>query len=228
MTEKSKKIVSLLGLAAFAGVMVAAFFLIGRPMVDFVKDPAAFQTWRAKQGVLAPLVYLLMVTLQVIVAIIPGEPFELCAGFAFGNVGGTLICLGGILLGSIAVFLPVRRWGPKLLEVFFTPAQIRSVNFLQSARKRNTLVFLLMMIPGTPKDLLTYFVGLTGIRLREWMVISVIARIPSVLSSVVGGNLIAEQQYLFAAIVLVVTALVSLIGLLIYNYVVKKKENEHP
>ncbi len=224
MTEKSKKIVSLLGLVAFAGVMVAAFFLIGRPMVDFVKDPEAFQAWRADRGVLAPLVYLLMVALQVIVAIIPGEPFELCAGFAFGSVWGTLVCIGGIVLGSIVIYLLVRQWGVKLVEVFFPKEKINSLGFLHSARKRNTLIFLLMMIPGTPKDLLTWFVGLTEMKLSEWMVIAAVARIPSVVSSVVGGSLIAEEQYLFATIVLIVTAAISLIGLIVYNTIAKKKD----
>ena len=224
MTIKQKRPISVLTLTLFVGVMAAAFFLIGGPMVDFVKDPEAFDTWRQDQGLLAPLVYLLMVALQVIVAIIPGEPFELCAGFAFGSVWGTLVRIGGIVLGSTVIYLLVRKWGVKLVEVFFSREKINSLRFLRSARKRNTLIFLLMMIPGTPKDLLTWFVGLTEMKLSEWMVIAAVARIPSVVSSVVGGSLIAEEQYLFATIVLIVTAAISLIGLIVYNTIAKKKD----
>ncbi len=224
MTEKHKKIISLLALMLFIGVMVAAFFLIGEPMVEFVKDPEAFERWRQERGLFAPIGFVLMIALQVIVALIPGEPFEICAGFAFGSIFGTLLCLGGILLGSIIIFALVRKLGTKMVEVFFPLEKINSMRFLRESRKRNTLIFLIMMIPGTPKDLLTYFVGLTDIRLGEWAVIAAVARIPSVITSAVGGSLIAEQRYIFAAIVFLITGGLSITGLIVYNHILKKNE----
>jgi len=224
MTDKHKKIVSILALILFAGVMVAAFFLIGKPMVEFVKDPEAFEAWRQKRGALAPIGFVMMIAVQVVVAIIPGEPFEICAGFAFGGIFGTLLCLAGILIGSIAIFALVRRFGTKLVEVFFPRERINSMRFLRSSRKRNTLIFLIMMIPGTPKDLLTYFVGLTDIKLKEWSVIATVARVPSVITSAIGGSLIAKQRYIFALIVFAVTGILSIVGLIVYNHILKKNE----
>lgn len=57
--------------------------------------------------------------LQVLVAIIPGEPLEIAGGYAFGAVWGTVLCLLGAFLGSAAVFAVVRKWGVPLVEVFF-------------------------------------------------------------------------------------------------------------
>lgn len=60
-----------------------------------------------------------------------------------------------------------------------------------------------MTIPGTPKDMLSYVAGLTPLTLKEWLTIVVIARIPSLLTSVSGGA--AGENYLLAGIMLALT-----------------------
>jgi uncharacterized membrane protein YdjX (TVP38/TMEM64 family) len=83
-----------------------------------------------------------------------------------------------------------------------------------------------MLIPGTPKDLLSYFVGLTEMKLSEWLIITTIARIPSVATSTIGGNALGEGNYITAITVFAITAVVSILGILIYNYITKKRENK--
>ena len=217
MTEKHKKILSIFSLVVFAVFMVVVFWFAGRPMIELVEDPDQYRAWIEGKGLWAQISFIAMVFFQVIFAIIPGEPLEICAGYAFGAVEGTLLCMIGIALGSAVVFLLVRTLGVKLVEVFFSVEKIRSMRFLRDSRKRNALVFLIMFIPGTPKDLLSYFVGLTKMRLSEWLIISSIARIPSIVTSTLGGNALAQQNYLFAVIVFAVTAVISIAGILIYN-----------
>lgn len=217
MTDKQKKILSIFSLIFFVVFMVVVFWFAGRPMIQFVEDPSQYRSWIDGKGFLAQLSFIAMVFFQVIFAIIPGEPLEICAGYAFGILEGTLLCIIGIALGSAAIFLLVRTLGVKLLEVFFSVEKIRSMRFLRDSRKRNTLTFTVMLIPGTPKDLISYFAGLTDMKFHEWMAISTIARIPSIVTSTVGGSALAEQNYLFAAIVFAVTAALSIIGILIYN-----------
>ena len=81
-------------------------------------------------------------------------------------------------------------------------------------------------IPGTPKDLLTYFVGLTEIKLGTFLAISMVARIPSVVTSTFGGHLLGEGKYITAVVVYAVTAFVSLLGLLGYNAWMKKRKTQ--
>ena len=90
--------------------------------------------------------------------------------------------------------------------------------------EKNTLIFLLFFIPGTPKDLLTYFVGLTDIRLQTFLILSMVARIPSVVSSTFGGHLLGEERYLGAVILYGITGLLSLLGMVGYQRYLKKKE----
>lgn len=226
MTDKHKKILSIVSLIFFVLFMVAVFLLVGMPMIRFVEDPAQYRTWIDGKGLLAQLSFIGMVFFQVIIAIIPGEPLEICAGYAFGMLEGTLLCIIGIALGSAAIFLLVRTLGVKLVEVFFSVDKIRSMRFLRDARKRNTLTFAVMLIPGTPKDLISYFIGLTDMKLHEWIVISTIARIPSIVTSTLGGNALAEQNYLFAVIVFVITAAISIVGILVYNKISRRREEK--
>ncbi len=226
MTEKHKKIIGVCAIIFFVTFMAAVFWFVGRPMIAFVEDPALFRSWVDGKGVWGQLAFVAMFFFQVLVAIIPGEPLEICAGYAFGAIEGTILSMLGIALGSAAVFALVRTLGVKLVEVFFSVEKIRSMRFLRESRKRNTLTFLLMFIPGTPKDLLSYFVGLTDMKLSEWLIITTIARIPSVVTSTVGGSALAEQNYLTAAIVFGITAVISIAGILIYNKISRRREEK--
>ena len=198
MTDKHKRIVSILVLIFFVVFMVVVFWFAGMPMIRFVEDPDQYRSWIEGKGILAQLSFVAMVFFQVIIAIIPGEPLEICAGYAFGTLEGTILCILGIALGSLVIFILVRTLGVKLVEVFFSVEKIRSMRFLRDNRKRNTLAFIIMIIPGTPKDLVSYFAGLTSMKLHEWLIISTIARIPSIVTSTLGGSALAEKDYTFA------------------------------
>ena len=89
------------------------------------------------------------------------------------------------------------------------------------------LFFLLFFIPGTPKDLFTYFAGLTDIKLSTFLAISLVARIPSVLSSTFGGHMLGEGKYTGAILLYGITGLVSVLGMLLYRQILRKKNEKH-
>lgn len=190
---------------------------------SFSRD--GFREYIQSFGSLGWLVLLGLQFLQVFIALIPGELLESAAGYAFGPWIGTAICYVGVGLASSLIFLLTRRYGVRLVEIFMKRERITELQFLSTARKRNTLLFILFFIPGTPKDLLTYFAGLTDIRLRTFLAITLVARIPSIVSSTFGGHLLGERQYLGAALLYGITGLVSGLGLLGYNAYLRKKKN---
>lgn len=160
--------------------------------------------------------------LQVFIALIPGEFVEVGLGLAFGAVEGTIICMVGVALGSLSVFLLVKKWGIRVVELFVDTEKINSLKFINSEKKLNYTVFILFLIPGTPKDLLCYIVPLTRMKTAEFMIISMIARIPSIISSTIGGNLFGEGKYSEGLILLLITGLISLAGLKIYDIIIRK------
>lgn len=227
MTEKQKllckRLIAAGSLLVFLGLSAALFILVGRPLLRHAAEPEQFRAWLDGYGAFSRLIFIGIVLLQVVVAVIPGEPFEIAAGYAFGTLEGTLLCLAGILLGSAIIFWLSRKCGALLLETFFSKEKIESMKFLKETQKLELLFFFVMFIPGTPKDLLTYFAPLTRIRFSSYMLIIAVARIPSIITSTIGGNALGQQRYLFAAIAFGVTLIISVLGLLIYRKIQKRR-----
>lgn len=225
MNDSQKKRVSIACIVAFILFTLAVFWFVGRPMLAFVSQPDRFRDWVDAHGIWGRLAFVGMVVLQIVVAIIPGEPLEIGAGYAFGILEGTCLCLLGAVIGGTLVVVLVRRYGVKLVEVFFSREKIQSLKFMQDHKRLDILTFFLFMIPGTPKDLLCYFVGLTNIKIKDWVLISLFARIPSIITSTIGGDALGMQQYQFAVIVFAATMVLSIGGILIYHNICKRQNN---
>jgi uncharacterized membrane protein YdjX (TVP38/TMEM64 family) len=224
LSEKQKKRLAVGGVVIFILLSLFLFWFVGRPMIRFARQPELFRQWVDARGVWGKIAYVGMVFLQVLVAIIPGEPLELCGGYAFGAFWGTVLCLLGAVLGSVAVFALVRRLGQPLVEVFFPKEKLESLRFLRSSPKRDALMWLIFTVPGTPKDLLCYFAGLTDLSWGKWLLIATVGRIPSIVTSTIGGDALGVKNYQFALIAFAVTLAISGVGLLIYRTVCRRHE----
>lgn len=220
--QRRRKTLAGISLAVVTLLLVLLTLFVSRWLRSFSQDD--FRDYVRSFGVLAPLVMLGLQILQVFIALIPGEIVESAAGYVLGPWLGTAVCYLGICLASALIFTLTRRYGVKLAEVFVSRERINELRFLNTEQKRNTLIFLLFFIPGTPKDLLTYFVGLTDIRLRTFLLLSMVARIPSVITSTFGGHLLGQERYIGAIVLYGITGFFSLLGMLGYNHYLKKKQ----
>lgn len=226
LTLKQKRIIGVLVIILFIAFCGVVSWFIGRPMIQFVSKPEDFRVWVDSHGFWGKLAFIGMVMFQVVIALVPGEPLEIGAGYAFGAIEGTILSVIGITLGSLIVFSLVRRFGIRLVEIFFSAEKIRSLKFLQKSKKRDIIIFLVFFLPGTPKDLLTYFAGLTDIKPAHFLWLASVARLPSVITSTVGGNALGTEKYVQAIIVFAVTLLISGIGWLIYKFISSHKKQK--
>lgn len=225
-TLKQKRIIAVVSAAVLVALMGLLTVFILRSFDQNINSPEKFKAYIEGFGVKGYLVALGIQILQVFVALIPGEVVEIGLGYAFGWFAGTLLCLLGVTVASAAVFLIVKKAGIKAVELFVDTEKINSLRFLNSEAKLKRTVFLLFFIPGTPKDLLTYFVGLTRMNLAQFMSISMVARLPSVLSSTLVGHFAGAEDYKVSIIIFAVTAIISLTGLFLYNKLLKQKHKE--
>ena len=217
LSERAKKIIAAASIAVFIALTLAITWFVGRPLIEYLREPEKFRAWVDSAGPMGRVYFLGIQVLQVVIAIIPGEPVEIGAGYAFGAVEGTLLCILGTVMGSMAVYFFVRRFGIKAVEIFFPLEKIEQLRFLNTVRKRDTLMFLLMFIPGTPKDLLGYVAPIVGITPGAWLFITSVARIPSIITSTVGGGALGGQNYVFAISAFAITLVISGCGILIYR-----------
>ena len=222
LTEKQKKMLSAAAIIIFILLFAALAWFVGRPMIRFARQPEQFRSWVDGHGAWGWAAYAAMVFLQVVVAIIPGEPLEIAGGYAFGAWWGTVLCLIGAVLGSAAVFALVRRWGRPLAEVVFPKEKLDKLQFLHSSPKRTALLWLIFTAPGTPKDLLCYFAGLTDMKWRTWLLIATVGRLPSIVTSTVGGGALGDRNYTTAAIAFGVALAAAGVGYLVYRAVCRR------
>ena len=143
MNDRQKKIVSMIGFAIFLIFSGLVAWYVGKPMVQFVSEPEKFREWVQGYGMWSWLLCIGMMVLQIVVAIIPGGALEIGAGYAFGPVEGSILCIVGSVIGCALVFEFVRVFGIKLIEAFFSLEKIRSLKFLHDERKRNMLIFII-------------------------------------------------------------------------------------
>lgn len=202
-------------------LLAVVVIFVGIPLLKFLKEPERFRAWVDEMGFWGKLAFIGMVIMKVVVAVIPGEPFELAAGYAFGVWEGLLLCLIGITIGSMIVFSLVRRYGVSIIRVFFSQERIDGMKLLHTSKKGNIILSIVYIVPGTPKDFLNYCAGLTTIKLPTWLLVCSIGRIPSVITSTISGDAFVQKRYLFGIMIYVGIFLVGLIGVLIYNKVRK-------
>lgn len=187
----------------------------------------AFKTWIDSLGFGGWLVTLGIQLLQIFVAFIPGEPVEILLGYVWGPWLGMLTCLIGIFIGTLTIFLLVRKLGMKFVKNVVGTDDLSKYKFLSDKNKVDITVFILFFIPGTPKDALTYIAPIAPISPIKYLLIATFARIPSIITSTLLGDSIAEGDWIFAVLVFAFTAVISLVGIILGNkFVEKKNENK--
>lgn len=213
------------------GVILIGLFGItlryGLPLAALARHPQAFRSWLNDQGIFSAFYMIGIICLQIINAFIPGEPFEIVAGYAFGFGQGTLLCLLGSCLASGIIMVLVKTWGTKIIYVFFSKDKLSELWFLIDQKRLNCLTFIAYLIPGSPKDILTYAIGLTNMKLTTFMLLPTTARIPSVITSTFSGNALGEENDMIALFSFVFTLLISIIGWIIYAKYTKRKKECH-
>lgn len=222
-TDKHKKIISIIGLVVFISIILILGFTVGAKIVTLAKTPEKFRLWVNSTGFFGKFIMIGISAFQIIVAVVPGEPIEIAAGYAFGWIEGAILCLIGSLLGQAIVFLFTKKFGMDFVQIFMKKEKLNKFEFLRNKDKLYSSIFFIFLIPGTPKDVISYVAGITPIKLIPFLLISTIARIPSVISSTIGGGFLGTKNYKMAIIVFAVTLVISLICFFIY----KKYEKRH-
>ena len=232
MKEKFKNKKTFLYLASiivFLTVLVIVCINITPIINSFTQETEreAFKEKLEGFGIGGILVMLSIQILQVIFAFIPGEPVEILMGVMYGTIGGLLVSLLGCAIGSILVFALVKKFGQPIFEFFFDKKQIDRFKFLKNSKKLELFTFILFFIPGTPKDVLTYFAPLTPIDPKIFILITLFARIPSIITSTYAGSTILDGNPFKTLLIFASTAIIGIAGILIGNKITEKQNKEN-
>lgn len=183
----------------------------------WLSNPDAVHAYVEQHAVLSRLAIIGVNTLQIVLAILPGEPIELASGYAFGFWEGTAACLVASAVGSSLVYWAVHRWGWKVMGLFFTREQFERFSWLKDTRKLELIMLVIFLIPGTPKDFLTYFAGLTRMRFGAVLAIATVGRIPSIVTSTVAASAFGAGEYGIMVVSMVIAVLLAGLGAIAYG-----------
>lgn len=220
-----KKSMPVIVFVAVMGILT----LILWPYVEGLATPEGreeFKVWIDGLGFGGWLVTLGIQLLQIFVALIPGEPVELMLGYVWGPWLGTLTCLIGIFIGTATIFLLVRKFGMKFVSRFVDPEELKRYKFLRDKNKVDITVFILFFIPGTPKDALTYIAPIAPIGAVKYLLIATFARIPSIITSTILGDSIADGRWVLALVVFAITAVISVLGIILGNRYIEHRKKK--
>lgn len=221
LSDEPKQRKKQLAVIAVAGVMIVAlvicYCLFGKKLLAFFEDTDKFKSWLDSFGTTGKIIFVSIRALQTVVKFIPAEPLEIGSGYAYGTFGGMFYCMLGTFLGSLVIIALTKIFGVKVVNVFVSQEQINSLRFLQNKNKLTATLFLIYLIPGTPKDIITYLMGITDYNMVKFMIVTSIARIPSIITSTICGSALEKKSYALSAAVFIGTAILGLIGIMVYN-----------
>lgn len=220
-----KKAYKYISIIIFFAAM-AILTLIAIPFIQSFREPEQFKAFIDKFGILGIFMMLFIQIAQIVVALIPGELIEFVAGSMYGWLGGLLLCLAGIAIGQTIIFKLVRTFGKEFVEAAAGSKAMNRIKFLKDERKLKRVIFLLFFVPGTPKDLLTYGVPFTSMNLKEFIILTLIARIPSVVSSTFAGDAFVENKFKTLLITYGIITVVSIIGIGFYKLYERHNERK--
>lgn len=209
--------------AVVLGTLALSIYML--PWIISLKDEAgrqAFKEYIENQGAAGVFILLGIQILQVVVAIIPGEPIEVISGLLYGAGYGYLICTVGMLIGTVTVFYAVKLLGLNFINKIISPEKLEKFKFLHNAKQLKVITFILFFIPGTPKDMLTYFMPLTKINPLTFFVIVTLARIPSILSSTYAGETIGDGDWLKTLVIFALIGAIGILGIILNDKFMKK------
>ena len=223
---RKKRILAVAILLLIVLLSLWIYFEYGKDLVKFISDRDRFKVWIDGLGIYGYLAIIVLAVIQVLVAVLPAGPFQIAAGYVYGPILGTFLYVIGATLAAIVVLLLVRVFGTKLVKLFVSQEKIDSYSFIHDSDKVARVLFIIFLIPGTPKDVLTYIAGLTDIKIGPWIVINIVGRFPAAVLTILCGHALGQKNYFQAGLYIGIAALICIIGAFFYGIYLKKRKGK--
>ena len=148
---------------------------------------------------------------QVVVCVLPGQPIQFAASYMFGVGRGYLLSVIGAVIGTTISFYLAKLLGSEAMHLFFGEERIKDYQRRLNSGKGLLLAFLIYLIPGVPKDLVSYAAGISEMRFRPFLLVATIGRSPAMLGSLLVGHFFEKQNYTAIIILTVAIVLIMLV-----------------
>lgn len=221
-----QRIIAIAVVILIAGAFAFAYIKYGDVIYKTFCDKDNLERLLGEFGGFDVIVFIAIRAFQTVIKIIPAEPLEIAAGAFYGIVPGMLVCLLGSFIGTVIIVLITRKIGRKVVNLFVPIEIIDDFEIFKDKKRMYTTIFLIYIIPSSPKDLLVYAASLTDINIWKFLLITTLARIPNILISTWCGEEFINKNYTMAITIFAVSLFFA-IGLSVAykKFISKEKES---
>jgi uncharacterized membrane protein YdjX (TVP38/TMEM64 family) len=185
------------------GLMTAYRWVSDREQVEQIV--AAFGRW-------APLAFMALQILQVVLAPVPGEATGFIGGYLFGAAWGFIYSSLALAAGSWINFVIGQYVGRRYVRQWIPSRTLARFDHLVT-RQGIIVLLVLFIFPGFPKDYLCLFLGITAIPTKAFLLIASIGRMPGTLMLSLQGEFLFQKNYVFLAVVFGITLLAAALSI---------------
>lgn len=211
-----------LPMVLFLAAIIVVVILYGKQMIAVLTKPESVKAYVESKGAYGVGVYVLLHVLQVIIAVIPGEPIQIAGGYLFGTFFGSVLTFLGIMLGSLLAFGIARKLGVKIVKLFVNEERLLQQKQRLESRKGKAVLFVLFLLPGVPKDVLIYAVGLTPISFGKFFPIYFLARLPAIFGASYMGAQLGQSNYKMFFIVGAIAVVLLIAGYMLKDRLIER------
>lgn len=170
------------------------YLLYAFGLVDLLTDRQRLLTFIREHRNTAAFTFIGLQILQVLAAPVPGEVTGFVGGLFFGVGWGILYSTIGLTIGSWLAFMIARLLGRHIIEAVVNPSIIGRYDYVMK-HKGLAIAFIMFLIPGFPKDLLCYVLGLGHMNTRDFLLISTSGRLLGTTLLTIGGTFFRDARY---------------------------------
>ena len=197
--------------------------IIGLPLYIYFFEPQLIDSMSSMENVNALfehyhaesiLVYIGAQILQIIICVIQGQWLQFAAGYMYGLWLGFLYSIIGAAIGSVVTYYLAKLLGRDAMHLIFGEARINEFIHKLNSKKAIVIVFLIFLIPGVPKDLCNYAAGISEMKLKPFLIVSLVGRSPGMMGSLLIGRQIEAGNYTGAIVVAAVAVVLCVVGII--------------
>lgn len=157
-------------------VVITAAFIIYGLNTNLFTSSSVIESFLLRFGIFAPIAFVLIQALQVVVPILPGGIGLLVGVLVFGPIQGFIYNYIGICLGSILAFLLSKQYGSYLIEKLFSNKLNEKYKTWSTNKDFQKLFTLAIFMPIAPDDFLCYLAGTTSMKLSRFSMIILLGK----------------------------------------------------
>jgi uncharacterized membrane protein YdjX (TVP38/TMEM64 family) len=213
-------------IAAIAKLMLLIGIAVGIPLLLYLRHPEILAEFKSPESVNALLerrkgfmlpFFVGLQMFQVIVSVIPAQAVQIAAGYAYNFWIAYLVCVAGLVIGTVVTYFIAKLLGRDAMRLLFGAERIGKFVDKLNSKKAYILLFIIFLIPGIPKDIFAYAAGISQMNAPAFFLISLVARTPPLMASILFGNMIRSGSYVGMIVMGVVIAALCALGLKFHN-----------